>query len=289
MNVHDHVIPVISDSKSGYTLIKCREWTGDRSPSFVVGIIHGLGEHSQRYTHVAKHFVENNAAVYAIDQRGHGLTGGSLPHFDTLVQDTGALESFLRLARPGLPIFLYGQSLGGSVVINYLLRKSNRLAGAISMSPLLSTTFPPPAWKLTVAKLLGRWWPNLTLSTALKPEELSHDPQAVAEYVNDPMVHQRVSAVLGLSMLEAGRWAVEHADQLKTPLLLMHGTEDKITSHAKSQEFAQRAGEACTWIEWPGLYHDMHWEPQRHRLFETMTRFIESRIACATSPAGQPE
>jgi alpha-beta hydrolase superfamily lysophospholipase len=253
-----------------------------------LAIVHGMGEHAQRYEEVAKFFVSRGAIVWAIEQRGHGRTGGPLPHFDVLVEDIGLLEDYLHEADPGIPLFLYGQSLGGSIVANYVIRQSNQLAGAISMSPLFRTAFPPPAWKLTVAKLLGRWWPDLTLSTAIQPKDLSRDPQSVQAYINDPMVHQRVSALLGLSMLQAGQWAVDHAGELKTPLLLMHGTLDRITSHEASQEFASRSNSQCTWVSWPGLYHDMHCEPEKEQVLARVAQFIDQQIAGAASPAAQP-
>ena len=276
MHVHDLTLPTKPNSRESGLM--CRRWVGDDPPRFVVGIVHGLGEHAQRYEHVAKHFVDQGATVIAIDQRGHGRTGGTLPHFDTLVEDVARLEEYLVTSYPGVPIFLYGQSLGGSVVVNYILRKKNQLAGAIATSPLFRTTFPPPAWKLTVAKLLGKAWPTLTLSTDINPSELSHDPAAAEAYQKDPLVHQRVSAALGLSMLEAGEWAIDNASQLVTPLLLMHGTGDRITSCPASREFASRSNDKCRWMEWPDLYHDMHWEPERIQLFECMQRFIDERM-----------
>jgi alpha-beta hydrolase superfamily lysophospholipase len=247
-----------------------------------------MGEHADRYKHVAEYFVSQGATALAIDQRGHGRTGGSLPHFDILVEDIGRLENYLHDAYPSVPVFLYGQSLGGSIVANYVLRKKNRLAGAISMSPLFRTTFPPPAWKLAVAKALGKWWPNLTLSTAIKSKDLSRDPRAVDAYIKDTMVHQRVSAVLGLSMLDAGQWAVEHAGELQTPMLLMHGTDDRITSHAASQEFASRSNQNCTWVSWRGLYHDMHCEPENQDVLNRIFQFIDQQIACGANRVVQP-
>lgn len=279
MQVDEFILKTQATSPSvGQSEVVCRRWARDSSPRFVIGIVHGLGEHSQRYQHVAEYFVDQGATVIAMDQRGHGKTGGSLPHFDTLVEDVGQLESQLEKSYPGVPKFLYGQSLGGSVVVNYILRKKNRLTGAIATSPLLRTAFPPPAWKLMVAKLLGKAWPTLTLSTAINPAELSHDPAAADAYENDPMVHQRVSAALGLSMLEAGAWAITNATRLSTPLLLMHGSGDRITSCPASREFASRSEPMCRWIEWPNLYHDMHWEPERTQLFDSMQRFIDDRM-----------
>ncbi|MCE2811419.1 MAG: alpha/beta hydrolase [Planctomycetaceae bacterium] len=290
MHVHDLFIPgrEASGSVSKAPALVSRRWCGDTAPRFVVGIVHGMGEHADRYKHVAEYFVSQGATALAIDQRGHGRTGGSLPHFDILVEDIGRLENYLHDAYPSVPVFLYGQSLGGSIVANYVLRKKNRLAGAISMSPLFRTTFPPPAWKLAVAKALGKWWPNLTLSTAIKSKDLSRDPRAVDAYIKDTMVHQRVSAVLGLSMLDAGQWAVEHAGELQTPMLLMHGTDDRITSHAASQEFASRSNQNCTWVSWRGLYHDMHCEPENQDVLNRIFQFIDQQIACGANRVVQP-
>lgn len=288
MHVHDLVIPTkpgqANYRESGFV---CRRWCGDTAPRYVLAIIHGLGEHAQRYAHVAEYFVQRGAIALAMEQRGHGRTGGPLPHFDVLLQDIGLLEDYLRKSYPGVPLFLYGQSLGGSIVANYVLRYSHQFAGAISMSPLFRTTFPPPAWKLTAARLLGKWWPNFTLSTAIRPEQLSRDPQAVQAYVNDSMVHQRVSAALGLSMLEAGQWALAHAGELATPLLLMHGTLDRITSHDASVEFASRSNSRCTWVSWPGLYHDMHCEPEKEQVLGRVAQFIDQQIVCAGRPEAQ--
>lgn len=291
MEIHDFYIPQypLGEQEQAVKLMM-RRWCSETiAPRYILGIVHGLGEHGQRYAHVADYFVADGATVLAIDQRGHGRTGGGLPHFDAYLDDIGTLESYLHRVYPGIPVLLYGQSLGGSVVINYAMRRKHKLAGIIACSPLLRTTFPPPAWKLSVARLLGRWWPGLTLSTAIVPKELSRDPRSVAAYVEDSMVHQRVSAALGLSMLEAGQWAIDHASELETPLLLMHGTDDRITSCQASGEFAEQAKEHCTWIEWQGLFHDMHWEPERQELFEAMRRFIESRIVSEANRAARTE
>lgn len=252
-----------------------RLWCGDNAPRYVLAVVHGLGEHAQRYEHVAESIVNHGGTVLAWDQKGHGRTGGSLPHFQVLVDDLGSVEKYISNKYPGVPFFFYGQSLGGGLVTNYLLSRSSQAAGGIATSPLLRTTFPPPAWKLTVAKLLGKWWPTLTLSTAIRPSELTRDPAGVAAYKNDSMVHQRVSAALGLSMLDAGEWSIANAHVLSKPLLLMHGTADRITSCDASEEFSKRSNSNCEFRAWDGFYHDMHWEPRRQEVFQQIESFID--------------
>lgn len=284
MHAFDLSIPTSSE----YGLVT-RLWCGESSPRYVLAVSHGLGEHAQRYTHVAECFVNHGATVLAWDQKGHGRTGGALPHFQTLVADLGSVEEYIVSKYPGVPFFFYGQSLGGGLVTHYLLSRRSKATGGIATSPLLRTTFPPPAWKLMVAKLLGKWWPTLTLSTAIRPEELTRDPAGVAAYKNDPLVHQRVSAALGLSMLDAGEWSIANAHLLAKPLLLMHGTEDRITSCQASEEFSKRSNCHCEFHAWQGLYHDMHWEPRKQELFDQIKSFIDRILACGSHRAERPE
>ena len=158
------------------------------------------------------------------------------------------------------PLFVLGQSLGGSLVLNLALRESLPLAGVVALSPLLLPTVPPPAWKWLAAVALSRLAPGVTLGSGLSADDLSHDQHVVRAYRQDPLVHDRVSAVLGRTMLDAGKWALVHAPQLSVPVLLMHGGADRITSAAASRTFAERAGDLCTLKIWDGLYHELHFE-----------------------------
>jgi alpha-beta hydrolase superfamily lysophospholipase len=115
-------------------------------------------------------------------------------------------------------------------VLNYILRRKPQLAGAIVTAPILRTAFQPPAWKIKLGETLYNLWPAFSLSNELDPKGLSHDPQVASTYVNDPLVHNRISARLALDMLRNGEWAIAHAGELSLPLLLMHGAGDPVCS-----------------------------------------------------------
>jgi alpha-beta hydrolase superfamily lysophospholipase len=93
-----------------------------------------------------------------------------------------------------------------------------------------------------------------------------------------PLVHDRLTARLGWAFLEAGEWALAQAGGLSTPLLLMHGTGDAITSHQASVEFARRAGDACTLRLWEGLFHELHNEPQWRDVVAEIIAWMEERL-----------
>jgi alpha-beta hydrolase superfamily lysophospholipase len=266
-----------------------RAWMPEQTPWAMVGLVHGLGDHSGRYAGVAQALVGAGIGVVGYDQRGHGLTGGPLPTFEVLLSDIDRMIAAME-ALNDAPKFLYGASLGGGLVLNYALHcqsqyvshsrhQKSRLQGAIASSPLLTPAFKPPAWKLMLARWLRNLWPSFTLASGIDPNDLSRDPLAVEQYRNDPQVHHRISAALGFSMLQAGQWALEHASELQCPVLLMHGTKDRITSHEASREFAAKAGANCTLKIWDGFFHDLHFEPERDQVLRFVVDWIQAQVA----------
>ena len=258
-------------------------WTPDSAPVATILLVHGLGEHAKRYAPVAETMVRKGFAVVGYDQSGHGLTGGPLPDFETLLRDLDRVARKLHservtLTHPRHEILLYGQSLGGALVLRYALDHPAHIAGVVASSPLIRTAVPPPQWKIWIGQTLGRFFPQLSLGTAVGSDQLSRIPEAQVRYRNDPLIHQRVSAVLALSMLKAGEWVGEHAEQLRIPTLVMHGTADSITSHHASIEFAQQAQNVCSLKLWPGGLHDLHFDAEQEKVLDHAGNFLMSLL-----------
>ena len=130
-------------SADGLPLVgRCWEPAGE--PRAVVCLVHGLGEHSGRYAHVAAALNDAGYAVLACDKRGHGRSGGKrghTPSYEALMTDIDLLLAQAEQRFPGKPRFLYGHSLGGNEVLNYALRRKPDLAGVVATSPGLRTAF----------------------------------------------------------------------------------------------------------------------------------------------------
>jgi len=256
-------------------------WQPETEPRGVVCLVHGLGEHSGRYTHLAAFLNRAGYALLAFDLRGHGKSEGQrgyAPSYEVLLDDIANFLAEAAERYPDRPRFLYGHSLGGTLVIEYALCRRPQLAGVIATGPLLRTAFEPPAWKLTLAKIMRSAWPTLALSNELDRQALSRDPEVVRAYNDDPLVHDRLSARLGMDMLQSGLWALEHAAEFPLPLLLMHGGADRLTSAQASREFAAQAGEVCTLKIWDGFYHEIHNEPEQAQVFEYLLGWLESNL-----------
>lgn len=256
-----------------------RCWAPAGEPRAVICLVHGLGEHCGRYAHVAAALNDAGYAVLACDKRGHGRSGGKrghTPSYEALMGDIDLLLAQAAQRFPGRPRFLYGHSLGGNEVLNYALRRKPDLAGVVSASPGLRTAFKPPALQLAAGRLMNRIWPAFTMPNELELAAISRDPAVVAAYQADPLVHDRLSARLGMSLLESGEWAIAHAAEFPLPLLLMHGTADRLTSAPASQEFSAQAPN-CTLKLWEGLYHETHNEPEKEEVIGFVVDWLQQR------------
>jgi glycerol kinase len=266
-------------SKDGIDLW-AREWRPDSGPlRGVVNLIHGIGEHTGRYEHVAQFLTDAGYVVAAFDLRGHGRSGGRrayTPSYNAMMDDIALLLHHSRQTYPGLPLFLYGHSFGGGLVLNFVLRNKPELNGVIATGPLLRTAFQPPRIKVLAGKVMNRLIPTFTMTNGLSPGDLYHN--SVDDHLNerDPLVHSFLTARLGILMLECGQWALEHAGEFGPPLLLMHGGEDHITDPSASREFAAKIPDKCRLKIWDGLYHELHNEPeQQAEVFQMIKDWLE--------------
>ena len=250
------------------------------NPVAVILLIHGLGEHSARYEEWAARFNNSGIAFRAFDLPGHGQSDGrrgtmpSFPKLYTLIDEIieGVKEEF-----PGVPVILYGHSLGGGILLHYLLVKKPDIKGAIITSPWIQLTEAPPKLKLWLASVSGKLVPDMTQASGLKTKYLSHDPQVVLKYENDPLVHDRISAGLFKSMTDAAGEVLENASSITVPLLLTHGRDDMITSPSGTTAVAGAAPNATLKL-WDGAYHEVHNDLLKEEHFDLIREWIDTII-----------
>jgi alpha-beta hydrolase superfamily lysophospholipase len=250
-------------------------------PRAVVCLAHGLGEHASRYAHVAEAFGREGFILFGADLRGHGRSGGArghLPSMEDFMKDIDVLLEQARLRYPGLPIILYGHSLGGIQVLHYCLLRKPDVRGVIVTSPGLRTALEKQRLKVLMAKVFGALMPDTLIASGLDPAGISRDEQVVRTYVNDPLVHDKVSLGLGRALIGATAWTLAHAGEFSLPLLLMHGRADAIAFPSGSIEFAAPLKDRCTLVLWDDAYHELHNEPEKEEVFKTMTLWMNARL-----------
>jgi alpha-beta hydrolase superfamily lysophospholipase len=256
-----------------------RKWAPQGVPRAVIVLVHGLGEHVCRYDNAAASLTGHGYVVMGFDLRGHGNSGGRRGHtpaYDNLMNDITIFLGEVEKYYPGLPKFLYGHSLGGNLVLNYVLREKPELRGVIATGPWLELAFQPPASQVSLGRLMNGILPTFVQKSNLNTKGLSHDKVVVDAYEKDPLVHDKISARLFVSTYDSGLWALDHAAEFPLPLLLMHGAADPITSAQGSKKFADKAGEKVTLKLWDDLYHEIHNEPQNGDVFQFMVDWLDN-------------
>ena len=234
-------------------------------------LVHGHGEHTGRYHHVAAAFTEAGFVFLAFDQRGHGRSGGPRGHSPSYARALDDIGLLLRMA-PARPSIAYGHSMGGQLVLSRVLTDPAGIDAVIATSPWLRLAFPAPAVKVLLGRTLYAVVPAKTLPTGIELAALSHDPAVVAAYAADPLVHDRISFRLGIDLLDGGNRALVQAGAFRLPVLLMHGSADRIIDPRATQLFFDRAGSDDKTVRiWPGLFHETHNEAEWKKVVAVST------------------
>lgn len=221
-------------------------------------------------------------AVHAIDLIGHGKSvgrRGCIDSYDQLLDDVQNAQIHTESLWPNIPQYLFGQSMGGNLVLNWAIRRpelATKMRGIIAGSPMLRATTMPKEKMMDAGRWLATKVPNWRIRTPLQVNKLSHDRRAQDAYQRDKLVHRRMSLRLATSIVDSGLWAIEHANELHNPALLMHGGDDTLTCPKAIFEFAQKASGAI-YKSWPGCRHDLHDDLQRERVFDYMIRWMKDK------------
>lgn len=262
-------------------------WQPDGPAKGVVVLIHGLGEHMGRYEKLGAYLADRELSLWGHDLKGHGKSQGIRGHADykILLQDIDALLQRVGREEPG-PVFLYGHSMGGNMALNYVLEYpeiARHLQGLILSSPWLRLKMKIPAWALVLSQVLNLVYPQFTRENGLDPSWLSKDGEIGKAFSADPLVHHRISVGLYLAVRKRGEAALKKADRLRLPTLLMHGSDDPITSFQATQELAGKMVNA-QWKPWPGSRHEPHNDLEKEEVMAFIANWIKTQLQTVPSP-----
>lgn len=257
-------------------------WSSTANPE-VAGLVlvHGQGEHSGRYTHITNAMNLAGISVFSYDQRGHGKSGfqrGHIPDYDQLLKD---LDQIVDLAQNKIgqkPLFLYGQSMGGNLVLNYALQNPKKVTSVAASSPWIKLAFEPSPIKVVLARLIDKIVPSLSMKSGLDITALSRISEVCEKYQKDPLIHDQISARMYNDLYKAGLGLLEQATKFQVPAYVYHGTADRLTSHDASKEFSNLGKEKVTFRSWDGLFHETHNEPEGEIVIKTLVDWFLSKI-----------
>ena len=267
------------------TALFMRRWTPDFGATGAVLLVHGVHEHSGRHAQLAAALMASGLDVTAYDARGHGQSGGpraDVERFSDYLDDLDIALAHVRETAEGKPVVLFGHSMGGLVAASHVAeRGAAGLAGLVLSSAALHT-FPVPRLLEKAAPHVARWRPQMVV-TKLDLSKLSHDPAVERAYREDPLnTVAGLGARLAHELLLASRRVQQHADAFTMPLLLIHGTADRITPPGGSRWLAEHAPSADVTLRLvEGGYHELMKEPDREVVIGEVVDWIAGHVAQA--------
>jgi alpha-beta hydrolase superfamily lysophospholipase len=257
------------------------------APRAVVLIVHGLGEHAGRYTHVAAALTSAGMSVYAIDGRGHGRTGvkqtgGNLSQLGKLgpgglraaVADITQLTELIRTANPGVPIVLLGHSMG-SLMAQILI---NTNAGDYQGVVLSGTAYRQPGYMEA-----GDLNKNFAVPGGTGHEWLSRDPAVWDYFHTDPWTFNADTLRL-FGLADGLRLFGKPAKGMaQVPILIIVGERDPLGGEKSAVKLAdsyvQRAGQNDVTVEvYPDARHELFNETNKQQVFDDMISWITERV-----------
>ena len=256
-------------------------WMPVTPPRAVLLIVHGFAEHALRYEHVAHHFTRAGFAVYAYDMRGHGLSGGKrayIDYFDQLVSDLALVYQEVADAFQ-LPTFILGHSMGTTVTLKFLINHRPNVKGVIMSGTALVPGDDIPQFLISLSGFIGKLLPTLP-TIKLDADSVSRDPAVRSAYRSDPHVYTgRIPARTGAEFNKAFVYLQPKLNLLTTPLLILHGTADKLINPAGSRLLADEAGSADKTLHlWDHLYHEILNEPEKMDVMKEIEGWIIDRL-----------
>ena len=258
-----------------------QSWEDGKNDGKTILMVHGLGEHSGRYEHWAELFVGQGFNFMSFDLRGHGKSSGKRGHaksMEILLDDIDLVMEKTRELFNGSKVILYGHSLGGNLVLNHVIRRNRPVDALIVTSPWLKLVKEPSAAVLATASIANKIIPSCAIPNGLNADDLSHNPEVCKKYTTDPLNHNKISFRLFNEIYHGGYHALRNVYKINYPFLLMHGTEDKITSPKASENYVMNTTARTHLKLWEGQYHELQNEFIYKEVFEYIIEWLKKQF-----------
>jgi acylglycerol lipase len=249
----------------------------------IIIYIHSMGEHSGRYRFPIEYFIDKKIAFYGMDQRGHGKSGGKWGHIDSFSQYLEDLKTFhniIKKREEDKRIFLMGQGLGGLIVVRYIQEYQDGIAGAILTSSTFKSKHQISPFVMNVGNKLSRFIPRFAFTNEVDPVFLTHDKDVVKKYMEDDLVHNKVTARFFTEFIDALKVAFQKAEVTTLPMLILQAGADEVVNPEGSQEFFDAvASKDKDIIIYQGMYHEIFNEIGREKVYKDVESWLKPRLS----------
>jgi len=274
-----HIEDVFQGSEG--VALYAQSWLPEGEAAADIVILHGFGEHSNRYGYVAKFLTREGFAVHSFDLRGHGKSQGrrgDVTAWDVYRQDIVLFLQKLTEKAPGRKIFLYGHSMGGLLALDYVLHGANHVGGLIASGPLLEQARLSPVM-VALSRLLLYVAPSMNVDVGLDATSISRDQDVVTAYVEDPLVHSKATPRMGHALEQTIDWCQEHAGELNVPIYVVYGEDDRLVPPRGTEAFYTKLEYADRekYIV-PAGYHEPHNDLDKQDVMERIAAWLRAHL-----------
>lgn len=197
--------------------------------------------------------------------------------YEILLDDLQRIHE--RVAASGLPVFLYGHSMGGQIALRFLQRDAPPVAGIVAASPWLRLAFAPPRWKLALARLAMCVFPRFSQGTGMRLERLTRDREHVEAMADQALMFHRISARMFFAVHAQGERVIADAGLVRAPLLLLHGDADAVTCWRATVDLHGSVASADRTLRiFPAAVHELHNDVIRTEVMEVVGSWLVARI-----------
>ena len=275
-------VHVESFTNSNDLNIHTRSWSVSNANAQVV-IVHGLGEHGDRYQALATTLNDKGYNCHALDHPGHGLSGGEKGHIDNFSMFVDTTVEFIqrvRAAAPELPCFMIGHSMGGVIATNVLIQKPELIDACVLSGPALATDEAVGPVLKRILKAIVAVSPRLRVFT-VDPSLVCSVPGVVTEYRDDPLVLSgKGTANLIVEILAGSAHAMAGAKTITTPMLLLHGEQDDLDHPKRSQILHDTISSTDKkLVIYPKLYHEIFHEACKYEIYADIAEWFNKRLS----------
>jgi acylglycerol lipase len=258
-------------------------WIPEGDIKAVLMVVHGLAEHSSRYSNIVNHFVPKGYAVYSFDLCGHGKSEGArcyIEQFDDYTADVKTFCSMVREQQGDTRMFLVGHSYGGTIATYYSVRYQSELAGLIVSGATLKIGASVSRILISLSGILSLLVPKMG-ATVLDASAISRSMDVVEAYVNDPLVFRgKIPVRTGTELIRVIQLLEKEMLKITLPVLIMHGTDDRLSAPEGSTMLYERIGSGDKTLElYQGFYHEIFNEPERNKVLSDMEDWLAGHIS----------
>lgn len=261
-----------------------REWLPDAGDiRGIVLIVHGLGEHSGRYRHVAAALTDAGFLCYGIDQLGHGKSGGVrafIPDLRLAVDDLRQLFDIAPRQDARKPVFLFGHSMGSLAGLEFALLYPDRLGGIALCGAAVNCEETRSPWLVKLCLFAAPHLPKLRLSPPGSPRVLTQDSEILKAWWEDPLIDRGMWRVgTSAALVLSSRRIRQAARQLTLPILALHGSDDHLVPPSGAFFLQQHASSSDVIVKiYDGMRHELVNETCRDEVLQTLARWMLERV-----------